>query len=178
MGEYLLVVISFDAHLRGADEAKPDTVPPSGASQDESTRDAFSYIFFIHDERRTVQVGVGERPADFQLFPDGVGTVRPNDFQQINAPGRPAAEGNEVQHLPEIDAAFAVEPLAEFLLRVGDFPAIEIGRVQIAGVEHLLEKSRIRLLTERFGRGTNPLLRRFFLRQVGKVTFPVISQCI
>ena len=91
MGEYLLVVISSDAHLRSTDEAKPDTVPPSGASQDESTRDAFSYIFFIHDECRTVQVGVGERPADFQLFPDGVGAVRPNDFQQVNAPGRPTA---------------------------------------------------------------------------------------
>ena len=28
MGEYLLVVISFDAHLRGADEAKPDNRAP------------------------------------------------------------------------------------------------------------------------------------------------------
>ena len=149
MGEDAVKCAAAGTHGGGSDLAQAYAVSPAGTVEDESGRNGRSVyvgsnvlavssrlgVDGIHDKGGAVQVRFGQPAAYLEFFADGDGPLCAPDEQFDDASGCSSVQWPEFQHRTEVNAGSAAEQVAQFLLRVFDPPAVEIGGLLVVGVQ-------------------------------------------
>ena len=105
--------------------------------------------------------------ANLQFFADDKFSLFAYDFQTHNSTTVTALNGDEVENFSELQSGALFNQRSYLLLGEAYVPSIEIFRLAIIIFEYLRENLWIGRAAKCFGTGVHPLLRLFFLREIG-----------
>ena len=114
-------------------------------------------------------MSIAQSAAYFQLLTDGERVLGAHNLQSADASAASSLYRNEVDDVAKVNLqAFGYESL-QLLLRIGDVPTVEVGRLLVVVVEHLGEYLSVVGVAQRFGRSTYPLFGISLDGEVGQI---------
>lgn len=126
MQQNLIILASVLAHYGRAYLAKPYSMPPARAGDDETRWNIAFNVNPVYHERAAVKMGLTERAAYLKLLAYDKRTLRPDYLQFPYAAAPPTLKRHQVNNPPQVKLQLVFNQSRKLFLSVLNTPSVKV----------------------------------------------------